>query len=242
MCVTSASLRSRSAHHPAQRPRPSHVLARERGRYDRGQIRSERSSKVAKCRSRYDSTGRARTAGRRDVGGDGDIDHPMVGRREDRRRCHQYRRAMDDATGVGDMSVVVPSNYSPFAIVDHGSGYFLQSDGLNAVFWFDSRHGKMALHFFDVPFRFGNAFGQIYTQPNSHGGAAGRRWDGAVPAGPNDGLRVHRGAGAELVVRRRQPGNVTVDRLSRSSPPGTHEVAGSRQGALTHLRWVGGCC
>lgn len=77
-----------------------------------------------------------------------------------------YQRPMDDATGVGDMSANIPSKGSPFMTVTSGFGYALATGALNAVFWYNGHHGKMALHFAQ-PYRIGNAISQIYTKPAS---------------------------------------------------------------------------
>ncbi len=78
-----------------------------------------------------------------------------------------YQRSMNDATGVGDLMVKVPSNDSPFQTFSSGLGYAPVPGAFNAVFWYDGRKGKAVLHFLDQPFQQGAAISRIYTQPSS---------------------------------------------------------------------------
>jgi hypothetical protein len=78
-----------------------------------------------------------------------------------------YQRNMNDATGVGDLIVSVPSKESPLHTFNSGQGYEPDAGALNAVFWHDGGNGKAALHFRNQPFRQGTASSRIYTQPNS---------------------------------------------------------------------------
>jgi hypothetical protein len=90
-----------------------------------------------------------------------------------------YQREMNDATGVGDLIVTVPSKDTPFRTLNSGQGYAPAVGAFNAVFWHDGRKGKAVLHFRDQPFRLGTAASHIYTQPDSawetllHGGGLG---------------------------------------------------------------------
>jgi hypothetical protein len=78
-----------------------------------------------------------------------------------------YQRNMDDATGVGVVTVNVPNLGSPFMTVTTGYGYALATGALDAVFWHNSLVGQTALHFHDIPYRIGNAAGQVYVKPQS---------------------------------------------------------------------------
>jgi len=78
-----------------------------------------------------------------------------------------YHRHMDDATGVGDLIVSVPSEDSPFQTFSSGQGYVSMAGDFNAVFWHDGRKGKAVLHFRSQNFRQGTAISRIYTQPDS---------------------------------------------------------------------------
>lgn len=78
-----------------------------------------------------------------------------------------YQRDINDAAGVGNLAVNVPSKDSPFHSFSSGQGYVPVPGAFNAVFWYDGRHGKTVLHFLDQPFRQGTAISQIYTQPGS---------------------------------------------------------------------------
>jgi hypothetical protein len=82
----------------------------------------------------------------------------------------EYRREIDDATGVGTLSINVPSKLSPFSTFGTGQGYSRASGAFNTVFWHDGKKGRTVLHFFDQPFSQGTAISQIYTRPGS-------RWD-----------------------------------------------------------------
>lgn len=88
----------------------------------------------------------------------------------------EYRREMDDATGVGNLSISVPSKLSPFATYSVGQGYSRASGAFNTVFWHDGKKGEALLHFLDQPFSQGTAISQIYTQPGS-------RWDNLLIGG-----------------------------------------------------------
>jgi hypothetical protein len=79
----------------------------------------------------------------------------------------RVERNMDDATGVGEMFVDVPSNESPFKAFNTGNGYATGPGMLNAVFWYNRRKGKTALHYHNTPYRIGNAVGQVYTKPDT---------------------------------------------------------------------------
>lgn len=78
-----------------------------------------------------------------------------------------YQRDMNDATGVGNLVVSIPSKVSPFQTVNSGQGYVPAAGAFNAVFWHNGQQGKAVLHFLDQPFRQGTAISNIYTQPNS---------------------------------------------------------------------------
>ena len=79
----------------------------------------------------------------------------------------KYDRDMDDATGVGNLSISIPSKDSPFSTFSVGYGYSRSAGAFNTVFWHDVRGGKAVLHFFDQPFSQGTAISQIYTKPGS---------------------------------------------------------------------------
>jgi hypothetical protein len=86
-----------------------------------------------------------------------------------------YDRAIDEASGVGTLTVGIPVPASPLGIFDAAFGY-APAGALDAIFWHDSSLGAASLHFHDDPFRQGDAFGQIYTQPFS-------RWDDLLSGG-----------------------------------------------------------
>jgi hypothetical protein len=78
-----------------------------------------------------------------------------------------YQREMNDASGIGDVVVNVPSTDSPFESITSGFGYAPAVGALDAVFWHDGRRGKAALHFHVPAFRQGNAISRIYLKPQS---------------------------------------------------------------------------
>jgi hypothetical protein len=102
----------------------------------------------------------------------------------------EYQRGMNDATGVGTLSINVPSKLSPFSTFGTGQGYSRAPGAFNTVFWHEGKKGKTVLHFFDQPFSQGTAISQIYTQPGS-------RWDnlfnggGLGPCAPQAGTGYH---------------------------------------------------
>lgn len=77
-----------------------------------------------------------------------------------------YGREMDDATGIGDLTVIVPSLRSPFYSKNSAQGYVPMPGAFNAVFWHDGKKGRTVLHFRDEPFRQGVALSRIFTKPN----------------------------------------------------------------------------
>jgi hypothetical protein len=79
----------------------------------------------------------------------------------------QYRRDMDDASGIGSLIVSVPVHQSAFITVNSGLGYAPVPGPFNTVLWHDSDQGKAALHLHNESFRQGSALSQIYTQPHS---------------------------------------------------------------------------
>jgi hypothetical protein len=82
-----------------------------------------------------------------------------------------YQRTMDDASGVGDLSVSVPSKNSPFKTFSSSEfGYAPATGALDGVFWYEGGKGKAALHFRLEPYLNGNALSRIYTEPKS-------KWD-----------------------------------------------------------------
>lgn len=87
-----------------------------------------------------------------------------------------YQRSMNDATGVGELIVSVPSHDSPFATFSSSLGYAPVPGAFNAVFWHDGGKGKAVLHFLDQPFRQGTAISRVYTQPAS-------TWDNLLDGG-----------------------------------------------------------
>jgi hypothetical protein len=128
-----------------------------------------------------------------------------------------YQREMNDATGVGDLFVSVPSRDSPFKTVSSSEqGYALVTDSngsplpFNAVLWHDGSKGTAALHFLDEPFRQGQAIGQIYTQPQSKwealfsGGGLGSCAPPDAPTScviaPSVNLKYDKGTLGKLVV------------------------------------------
>ena len=102
-----------------------------------------------------------------------------------------YERAMNDATGIGELIVNVPSKSNPLKTVNSGQGYAPAPGAFNVVSWHDDSHEKAILHFRNEPFRQGVAVSQIYTHPESEwqmlfdGGGLG-----ACPPDPETGYTV----------------------------------------------------
>lgn len=78
-----------------------------------------------------------------------------------------YQRNINDATGVGELIVNIPSHNSPFHSYSSGQGYMPMPGAFNAVFWYDGFKGKAVLHFHDQPYQQGTAITRIYTEPFS---------------------------------------------------------------------------
>jgi hypothetical protein len=104
-----------------------------------------------------------------------------------------YRRAIDDATGVGDLAVHVPARRSPLQTFATALGYAPAPGALNAAFWHDSRRSKTVLHFHDEPFRQGNAIGRVYTKPGS-------TWDALFDGGGLGPCDPHPQTGYHCVI------------------------------------------
>jgi len=104
-----------------------------------------------------------------------------------------YQRDMNDASGVGDLIVSVPSKDSPFHTFSSGQGYLPMPGAFNAVFWHDGQKGKAVLHFLDQPFRQGTAISHIYTQPNS-------TWDALFDGGGFGPCDPHPETGYRCVI------------------------------------------
>lgn len=124
-----------------------------------------------------------------------------------------YRRDMNDATGVGDLTVSVPSKDSPFHTFSSGQGYVPVPGAFNVVFWHngqrhdgdrhdgerhdsqrhDDQKGKAVLHFLNQPFRQGTAISHIYTQPNS-------TWDALFNGGGLGSCDSHPQTGYRCVI------------------------------------------
>jgi hypothetical protein len=104
-----------------------------------------------------------------------------------------YQRDMDDATGVGDLIVSVPSKDSPFQTFSSGGGYVPMHGAFNAAFWHDGQRGQAVLHFLDQPFRQGTAISHIYTQPNS-------TWDALFDGGGLGPCDPHPETGYRCVI------------------------------------------
>jgi hypothetical protein len=77
-----------------------------------------------------------------------------------------YDRPMDDATGVGDLDVMVPLDDAPFYSHNTGLGY-APAEALNAILWHNGDQGTSVLHFIDEPTELGQAQSLIYTEPAS---------------------------------------------------------------------------
>jgi hypothetical protein len=104
-----------------------------------------------------------------------------------------YQRDMNDASGVGDLIVSVPSKKSPFHTFSSGQGYVPVPGAFNAVFWHDGKKGSAALHFLDQPFRQGTAISRIYTQPSS-------TWDNLFDGGGLGPCDPHPETGYKCVI------------------------------------------
>lgn len=104
-----------------------------------------------------------------------------------------YQRNMNDATGVGDLIVSIPSKDSPFATFSSSLGYVPVPGAFNAVFWYNGRKGTAVLHFLDQPFQQGTAISYIYTQPSS-------TWDNLFDGGGLGPCNPHPATGYKCVI------------------------------------------
>lgn len=86
-----------------------------------------------------------------------------------------YQRGMDDASGVGDVLVTVPAKDAPFSSFHHSEQGYAPAGAVDAVFWYDGRMGRAALHYHGEHSRQGFAVSQIYTEAQ---GALGSLIDG----------------------------------------------------------------
>jgi hypothetical protein len=87
-----------------------------------------------------------------------------------------YARAIDDASGVGDLTVTVPSDPAALKTAASALGYSPAPGALNAIFWYAGSDGTVALHYHGEPFRQGNAIAEVSTQPGS-------KWEALLAGG-----------------------------------------------------------
>ena len=91
---------------------------------------------------------------------------------------------LDDASGIGNLIVTVPSDTVTLKTIASALGYSPAVGGLNAIFWYEGFQGTAVLHYHGEPFQQGNAIAEVFTQPQS-------RWDdllshgGLGPCPPN---------------------------------------------------------
>jgi hypothetical protein len=78
-----------------------------------------------------------------------------------------YDRAIDDASGMGALTVTVPADPAALKTVASALGYAPAPGELNAIFWHESSEGIAALHYHGKPFRQGNAMAEVFFQPRS---------------------------------------------------------------------------
>ena len=74
-----------------------------------------------------------------------------------------YDRDINDTTGIGNLTVVVPDSKSPLATYNEGLTLAPAIGAFNTIFWYNGRHGTTALHFKDEPFLMGTANSKIYA-------------------------------------------------------------------------------
>lgn len=77
-----------------------------------------------------------------------------------------FDRRIDDLSGVGELTVAVPSRVSPFFSVNSALGY-APSGAVDAVFWHNGTRGTAILHFINEPALQGDAISLVYTPPGS---------------------------------------------------------------------------
>ena len=78
-----------------------------------------------------------------------------------------YNRAINDTTGIGDLTVVVPDSKSPLASRNVGLTLAPAVGAFDTIFWYNGKRGTAALHFKDEPFQTGTANSQIYALRDS---------------------------------------------------------------------------
>jgi hypothetical protein len=94
-----------------------------------------------------------------------------------------FDRQIDELSGVGELTVAVPSRQSPFRSVNTAFGY-APSSAIDAVFWHHGTKGTAILHFFNEPALRGDAISLVFTPP---GGAWGDLLSGGgFGPGPTD--------------------------------------------------------
>jgi hypothetical protein len=87
-----------------------------------------------------------------------------------------YQRDIDDGSGIGDLTVTVPSGTAPLKTVASALGYSSAPGELNAIFWYEGLEGTAALHYHGEPFRQGDAIAEVFSQPQS-------RWEDLIAGG-----------------------------------------------------------
>jgi hypothetical protein len=78
-----------------------------------------------------------------------------------------YDRMINDATGIGDLTVAVQDSKSHLASYNIGLTLAPAIGAFNAVFWYNGIYGTAVLHFKDEPFQMGSANSQIYALDSS---------------------------------------------------------------------------
>ncbi len=78
-----------------------------------------------------------------------------------------YNRTINDTTGIGDLTVVVPDSRSPLASHNVGLTLAPAVGAFDTIFWYNGRRGTAALHFKDEPYQTGGANSQIYALRDS---------------------------------------------------------------------------
>jgi hypothetical protein len=87
-----------------------------------------------------------------------------------------YQRAIDDVSGIGDLTVTVPSDTAPLKTTASALGYSAAIGALNAIFWYEGVQGTAALHYRGEPFQQGEAIAEVFSQPQS-------RWEDLLTDG-----------------------------------------------------------
>ena len=81
-----------------------------------------------------------------------------------------YLRTINDTTGVGALTVVVPDLHAPLAPLSTGISLPAVAGATDGIFWHDGAKGTAAFYFHDEPRQQGQAVSGIYTLPGTRWG------------------------------------------------------------------------